>query len=286
MKKRWMASVLGVLAVACGREEGPAVNPAEVRAVRVAAVPEDDPAARAWDAAPVHVEKLLVQDQTDPKNLERSVEDVRVRALHDGRRIALLIEWRDPTRDAVIGPGVFSDAVAVQFPVAAGGDVPDAAMGLQGKAVRIHQWKAAWQEAVEKGQDPLAVLYPNAHTDHYPYEAARDEAVRAEMETRYAPARAVGNPVAGVRRESPTQDLWAEGFGTLTADPRPVSRGKGVHDGRAWRVVLSRPLDGDAGGALRPGTRTYAAFAVWEGSHDNVGSRKMRTGWVPLQVEE
>ncbi len=282
---RGKTSLCLVLVAACGKEAGPAVTPTEVRAVRVQAVFED-PADPAWADAPVHVEKLLLQDQTDPKTAERSVEEVRVRAVHDGRRIATLIEWRDETRDAVVGPGVFSDSAAVQFPVHAGGDVPDAAMGLPGKPVRIHQWRASWQEALDKGQDPLKVLYPHGHTDHYPFEAARDKAVRQEMATRYAPAQAVGNLMAQGRADAPVQDLWAEGFGTLTVDPKPVSRGRGVHGGGGWKVVISRPLDEQPKGALRPGSRTYAAFAVWEGSHGNVGSRKMRTGWVPLLIEE
>jgi hypothetical protein len=36
---------------------------------------------------------------------------------------------------------------------------------------------------------------------------------------------------------------------------------------------------------LAPATRTQVAFAVWEGSHDEVGARKMRTGWVQLAME-
>lgn len=258
------------------------VTPGEVRAVRVASVGDPDPVWGEWDRAPEHVEKLLLQDQTEPKLAERTVEEVRVRAVHDDRLLAVRIEWTDDTKDATAGPGVFSDAAAIQFPVAGGGEVPDAAMGLQGKPVRIHQWKAARQEAVA-GVDPLKTLYPNAHTDHYPYEAARDEATRQEMATRYAPARAAGNPVA--TETGATQDLRAEGFGTLTAEPTTVSRGKGEHDGKRWRVVIVRPLDAEAGEALRPGTRTYAAFAVWEGSHNNTGARKMRTGWTPLQID-
>ncbi len=276
-----MACAVGL--AACGKEVGPAPSPTEVRAIQVPALLED-PMDPAWARVPVHVEKLLLQDQTDPRTPERSVESVSVQAVHDGQRIALRLEWPDSTRDVLVGPSVFSDAAAVQVPVAAGGDVPDAAMGLQGRPVRIHMWKAAWQEAVEAGQDPLKALYPNAHTDHYPFEAAKDEASRAEMATRYAPARAVRNPVAAP--QGPTQDLWAEGFGTLTADPATVSRGRGIHEAGAWHVVISRPLDAEADRALRPGARTYAAFAVWEGSHGNVGARKMRTGWVPLVIEE
>jgi hypothetical protein len=37
---------------------------------------------------------------------------------------------------------------------------------------------------------------------------------------------------------------------------------------------------------VRPGGRGQIAFAVWEGSRDESGARKMRTGWVALNVEE
>jgi hypothetical protein len=35
-----------------------------------------------------------------------------------------------------------------------------------------------------------------------------------------------------------------------------------------------------------PGGRGQVAFAVWQGSNQEAGSRKMRTGWVPLVVEQ
>jgi hypothetical protein len=45
-------------------------------------------------------------------------------------------------------------------------------------------------------------------------------------------------------------------------------------------VVISRKLpDGLEGGA-----RTQIAFAVWQGSEQEAGARKMRTGWIPMVV--
>ena len=35
---------------------------------------------------------------------------------------------------------------------------------------------------------------------------------------------------------------------------------------------------------LTPGTRTVAAFAVWEGGHGEVGARKAWASWVPLWI--
>ena len=50
------------------------------------------------------------------------------------------------------------------------------------------------RRAREGGGDRIATLYPNATTDHYPFQA--NPAAQAEIEERYAPARAAGNPTA------------------------------------------------------------------------------------------
>jgi DMSO reductase family type II enzyme heme b subunit len=99
------------------------------------------------------------------------------------------------------------------------------------------------------------------------------------MALRYAPARALANPVAGPP-VTPVQDLVAEGPGTLRPAGRAQSAGAGRHDGAGWSVVVARPLpDG-----LGAGARAQIALAVWQGERQEVGPRKMRTGWIPLIV--
>lgn len=276
-----------MLVVGCGREAlPPPITPNEVIAKKVPGdLPRTDPASALWDSAPEHVAKLLLQDQTEPRLVQPSVEVLRIRALTDGQWIAFRIEWDDATRDALAGVRQFTDAVAVQVPFEAGGEVPDGAMGQAGRPVRIHVWKASAQEALARKVDAVTALYPNASSDHYPYEAAPTERDRAILERLYAPAKAAGNPWSNGRSDAPVQDLVAAGFGSLSPAPEPVSLGSGAHDGGRWHVVIARPLDPDAGQALRSGTRTYAAFAVWDGSAGNVGARKMRTGWIPLVIE-
>jgi hypothetical protein len=46
-------------------------------------------------------------------------------------------------------------------------------------------------------------------------------------------------------------------------------------------VIIVRPLPG----GLTPAVRSQVAFAVWEGSKDEAGARKMRTGWIPLALK-
>jgi DMSO reductase family type II enzyme heme b subunit len=84
-------------------------------------------------------------------------------------------------------------------------------------------------------------------------------------------------------RDRPVQDLIATGPGTLVPAGQTRSNGRGVRTKDGWAVVLRRPMPA----GLAPATRTQVAFAVWEGSgsHDEVGARKMRTGWVQLAME-
>jgi DMSO reductase family type II enzyme heme b subunit len=285
--------VLLSLAVAgCGGEgAGPGELPAkELRAARVEGdLPGDDPFASSWDQARDVIVPLLVQDVAEPRLTEKGVETLRVRALHDGQRIAILLTWEDDGTDDLVDVDRSADGVAIQFPATGGADgVPDAMMGEEGKPVAISLWKASWQRRVDGGTTGIAALYPNAAIDHYPPEAAKDPTKRAQLTKLYEPPVAVKNPVAAKEWPDPVEDLVAEGFGTLAHAEGPGSTGRGVRKDGRWHVVIARPLDLAAGAKtnLRPGQATYIAFAVWNGARDNRGSKKMRSIWVPLEITE
>jgi DMSO reductase family type II enzyme heme b subunit len=284
---RRLAYVAAALAVvtACGR--GPVINTAEVRAVRsTGALPATDPESPQWDAAPEHPAKLMVQDVTEPRLTKAGVELVNVRALHDGETIVFRLEWVDATRDLVPDVGRGSDAAAIQFPLQPGADVPDAAMGQLGKGVQICYWKAVWQDDAERaasGRDRIAALHPNASIDHYPAQAAGES--REEMERRYAPAAAAGNPILTARNGA-VQEIVAEGFGSATPAPGQRASGRGVWTNGRWRAAIARPLvEGPDAANLQPGQTTYVAFAVWDGAEGHAGARKMRSGWIRLLLE-
>jgi DMSO reductase family type II enzyme heme b subunit len=288
-------AILALLTLACagcGEESVDATGlPAkELRAVAVAGeLPGDDPFAASWDQAREVVVPLLVQDVAEPRLTEKGVETISVRALHDGRRIAILLSWEDDRTDDLSDVDRSADGVAVQFPATGDAEgVPDAMMGEEGKPVAIALWRASWQRQVDGGVTGVAALYPNASVDHYPPEAAKDPGKRAELAKLYEPPVAVGNPVAAKEMADPVEDLLAEGFGTLAHAEGPGSTGRGVHRDGRWHVVISRPLDLAAGTktSLRPGRATYIALAVWNGGRDHRGSKKMRTIWVPLEIEE
>lgn len=259
----------------------PPATPAEVHAVLHDAVPvaPDDPA---WEDVPLFPAELILQDLVEPRLLTPSTTQVGVRAVSDGRQIAFRLEWVDATLDDLPHAALFSDACAVQLPVEKGPDLPAPQMGEAGRAVEIAYWRASWQAAVDGRGDEIQDLYPGATVDHYPFQAQSLESGSEDqraMELRYAPARALDNRMEGPR-ERPVQDLLAEGPGTLVPLPVQVSSGKGVRTEDGWRVVIVRPLPS----WLQPGMRSQVAFAVWDGAHEEVGSRKMRSVWIPLSV--
>jgi hypothetical protein len=275
-----LAPALVGLVAACTRSMPPPA--AEVVAVQAAQL-STDPSDAAWRDAPVYTAALVPQDMVEPRLLEPSTDKVQVRVLSDGKRIAFRLEWDDGSDDDVPGLGRFSDACAVQLPVTIEADVPAPQMGESQRPVEIVYWRAYWQSMVDGREDTIKALFPNATVDHYPFEAAAlqpgSEAQR-EMAARYAPARALGNAMAGPRAQ-PVQDLVAEGPGTLRPATESRSAGAGKRTEHGWSVVLSRPLPK----GLDRGHRTQVAFAVWRGEHQEAGARKMRSVWIPLLLQ-
>ncbi|MBM3812901.1 MAG: hypothetical protein FJW20_14855 [Acidimicrobiia bacterium] len=273
----------GMLITAGCSREPKRVN--EVVAIPAAAIPSA-PGDSVWDRAPEHAAKLLLQDLVEPRLMEPSTTEVRVRAVRTPSQIAFRLDWNDATLDEMAKPGMFVDGCAIQLPKANNGQAPDPQMGQQGQTVEITFWRADWQAAVN-GRAPTKIqdFYPNATIDHYPSEAKSLEpgsAKQKEMERLYSPARALGNLRSGPR-ESAVEEMIAEGPGTLSrAAASNNSKGNGTRTKTGWQVVISRA----APQGLAPRQRSQIAFAVWEGSHKEVGARKMRTGWIPLLLEE
>lgn len=265
-----------ILLLSCQKAQVPTVevNVAQVKEITL------DPNSSAWDPVSLHLSKLILQDLVEPRLMEPSTAEVQVKAMTDGNQIAVRLTWADESQNDLPGPRHFIDGCAMQFPAKIDVNVPAPQMGEVGKTVEISYWRADWQAIVEGRADSITSLYPNATVDHYPSEAKsleNDPQAQSEAAARYAPARALGNRRAGPR-EQPVEDLISEGPSTLSPAPNAISKGKGIRTSTGWSVVITRPLPAGFSAA----TPSQIAFAVWEGSHTEVGARKMRTGWVPL----
>ncbi len=219
-------TLLAVWITGCQKAETPVVP--DVVVATIASLPTE-PSDEVWNQASEYVAELIPQDQVEPRQMEPSTVELRIRAFTDGAKVAFRLQWTDQTQDDLATPATFSDACAVQLPARFQPDIPAPQMGEDGHPVQITYWSAAWQAAVDGRGDSLKDLYPNATVDHYPFEARSLEPGSAEQEAmaaRYAPARALGNLMAGPR-EKPVQDMIAEGPGTLAAVSSTTSDGRG-----------------------------------------------------------
>jgi hypothetical protein len=278
--RKVFSALMVIVAATAACQSAPAATP-EVVAIRVAALP-DDAGDRVWQQAPEYIAKLLLQDLVEPRLMQPSTAEVRVRALTDGSQVAFRLEWVDAEANDLPGAGRFQDGCAVQFPQKADVTAPDPQMGQAGRGVQITYWRADWQASVDGRKDSITSLFPHASIDHYPFDAPsveRGSDAQAQMARRFAPADAVGNRRAA--RSSAVEDLVAEGPGTIGAAPTTTSRGRGSRSATGWTVVITRAMpDG-----LSPTTRTQVAFAVWQGAAQEAGARKMRSGWAGLAMK-
>jgi mono/diheme cytochrome c family protein len=222
-------------------------------------------------------------------------EELTVRALHDGKEIALLLVWMDSTHDATaMRPQDFRDAAAVEL--SATPDPPFFAMGSRGQFVDIWMWKSERQADLESAFQDLEKIYPNLGIDSYPnllkspLEQPHRHALTLESNPMFVTAWGAGNIVADPTRQSAAEDLTAQGFGTLRARPTIDQSvvAKGVYDKDSYRVILRRPLAAkEAGGVtLAPGTTAPVAFAVWNGSAGDRDGKKSVTIWQELHIDK
>ena len=259
-----------------------------ITARRVARVP-DHPDSGTWRLAqPVNLHLMPLWWRSDRP------EEITVRALHDGKQVALLLVWADASHDhTAMRPQDFRDAVAVQFSPTL--DPPFFAMGSRREFVNIWMWKAERQADLEPAFQDLEKVYPNLGIDSYPnlkvapFEQPTRHALTLDSDPTFVTGWGAGNIVSDPSRLSPAEDLYAEGFGTLRARPRAEQAvdARGVYATGTYRVVLRRDLVGNAALAvtLSPGAPMPIAFAVWNGSAGDRDGKKSVTIWQDLVLE-
>jgi len=238
-----------------------------VMAKKISGEVPSDPGDSMWRNAPALSIPLAPQVMAKPRIYDSKIKELKVRAIHNTRDIAFLVEWEDPTEDASIDIDKFSDAVALEFPSQASKEKPHFAMGDRENPINIWFWRASWQRTDERER-----LY-----------AMVDE---------FAGGLQVGNPVS-VKRTYPVENLIAEGFGSATdikkADNQDIMA-KGIRDGKKWFVVFKRSLSSSDKFevSFKEGGVIPVAFAVWDGSEGHRGGRKVVSTWyyVGLETEE
>jgi mono/diheme cytochrome c family protein len=211
---------------------------------------------------------------------DERVEGIELRALHDGRRLAVELVWQDASDDhELLGTETFPDLCALQLTAAS--DPPPFTMGAAGEPVNVWSWKAGWAAEAARPRD-VADRYPNLSDDLWGVQPP-------EARPLFLTARALGNPMAAETRGVPGEELSAQGFGTLAplAAGRRTLEVQAVRQGGAWSVVFTRALAADAPEvvALVPGARVFLAAAVWDGSAGDRNGQKSVSVWQELEIE-
>ncbi|MGH7255502.1 MAG: ethylbenzene dehydrogenase-related protein [Nitrospirales bacterium] len=153
----WAVSVIGgacFLAGLLAANLTLAQESVSVRALLIEGEIPDDPAAAEWDKVPLGTFPLAPQVHWPDRILEVTVKDVRVRAMHNGERIAIMLEYQDPTRDP-------HDAAALEFMV--GDQKAHFAHGqemlqVEGGPVNIWFWKNKNHKALDMSAKGFGTL--------------------------------------------------------------------------------------------------------------------------------
>lgn len=229
---------------------------------------------------------------------QKAAETMRVRATHNGKQLALLLEWEDDTADGrFVQSQDFADGAAVQFPV--GGEKPQFAMGDKDHPVNIWHWRFDRQIDVSRFTD-VEQVYVGMVSDDYLFDRTRypkstdkpghgPVASAPSHDPTYLTGWGAGNPQSNPNPRSPCQSLVARGFGTLepVAPAAQAVVGRGIWRDGAWRVLIMRPMTAsEKEAAFSPGQTTFAAFAVWDGSKGDRDGQKAVTYWQKLELEK
>lgn len=159
--KWWIGAVsLMGLCLTTGQQPAFSQQSVAVRATLVkGALPADDPTAAVWATAPVAEFPMSPQVHWPVRITEVTAKSVKVRGLHDGTNVAILLEYSDPSEDP-------EDAAAVEFMV--GDSKAHFAHGqpmaqVQGGPVNIWYWKNKDSKGVDMGAKGFGTLKPHAH---------------------------------------------------------------------------------------------------------------------------
>lgn len=229
-----------------------------LRVVRAEALPEaaTDPRWRQFEAVRLPLAPLRWRPD--------AVFEVRARFAHDGRRLAVRLEWDDDTRDdRMLGDSAASDGAAIQFSGAQ--DAPLFAMGSTSDPVELWHWKSF------RGQDVAGAL------------DLLTGALRPASDA-VLPIPGITGP--GIRGEA----LVVHGFESMAR-----ARGSGIpmrampawHEGR-WSLVLTRELAPAGKDTIdfRTDGGVLFSVAVWDGSIDLQPWSKSITTWHRLELDD
>ena len=218
-----------------------------IKALRIEEEVPDNPSSPVWEKAEYTSFWLVPQMIAKERHFKPSLDSVSVKVVYNDKEIAFLLEWDDRTKSV---PG---DAKAEEI---AAGEVFRDGVAIQ-----------------------LPVVVPEG--SEKPYFAMGDKAKPVSVwfwqsETTTEPQR--------------LKLLEGKGFDKIEErDPSAIGlTARGVYDHGTWRVVMKRPLltkEKDKDIQFVEGKFIPVAFAAWDGSNGEKGSKHELTTWYWLLLK-
>jgi DMSO reductase family type II enzyme heme b subunit len=224
-------------------------NAATIKAIKVQGEIPLDPTDPFWSptygpTAGKHVTiEMDPQMITNPMWPNPSTKWVRVKAANNGKEIAVMLTWLDPTRnDIMVRSQQYKDQAAIMFPVNQAGEEPPFTMGGDGERVNIWQWKATWNKegagaSGNTGMQDMEDEYKNmvlGSGTGYMYEPDGKLAMSAELKSGQS----------GSKDERSSAGVANGGAGDISKRSTFLDRGMGKNEGvynpgRATGNILS-----------------------------------------------
>lgn len=219
---------------------------------------------------------------------------VTVRAMHDGKEIAVQLIWTDATNDhTAIRVEDYRDAAAVQLSPSL--SPPFIGMGQKDSPVNIWMWKSERQASLETAFQDIESTYPNIGIDSYPnvdqspLEQPTRHTLTLKSNPTFVTGWGAGNIVSDPTYRLSAEDLKAHGFGTLKACPleHQAISAIGRYDTSTYSVTFKRALHAENEDQLelKPGVTLSVAFAVWDGSAGDRDGKKCATIWHEMKIQ-
>ncbi len=212
------------------------------------------------ETVPVSINLVPVKARKNP------AQSVTIQSLHNENKIALRMQWEDPTPDGVVY-SKYLDQGAIQFSLGEADvlDSPFYGMGEKDKPVNIWHWKADVRQEIFLKENP--------------------KNNRSIKKSNFIASMFL-NPF----NESPVEELNSRGFGSLTVQSlrNQQVEGKGYWENGRWSVVFIRELKAVSKWDVDFSDRNQVllAFALWDGNKKDINANKMVSFWQVLNLEQ
>ena len=222
------------------QEETPREGESVVKMIKADGEISDDPMNAQWEKAEAVTFPVVPQIIAKERHFTPTITDISVKALYNEKEAAFLLKWDDRTKSM---PG---DAKAMEL--SEGGLYPD------GVAI---QWPVKIPEGMEKPYFGHGDGGHSVNIWHWSSGTTTSE--------------------GGIRL------LDATGLGKSTPRDGGVGiKGGGIYRNGQWRVVMKRSLkteDAEKDVQFEAGRFIPVAFAAWDGSNGETGSKHVLTTW-------